>query len=630
MSAYPSYQYNYSGQGSPVRYYPPCPPPGPVLYYGPTGPRGIQGCQGVTGPMGATGWTGPTGRTGPTGPMGTTGYTGPTGPCSTGPPGPLGPTGPQAYVLIDPLSLPLHQLPRLPYASNGITTVPGGVIVPDGNPQTNWAPYYHTADSQSDSIDTPTPLFPYPYSGPPQVPWCAKQPYNIRYTTCNNINTATVLPPPATYPNTPVSSYLALSAGRTCGANRFITVRGCEDSLYVFVDVVPPGLWRPIKYTMYLWTNIFGEANENADGSPMCNVVVQGGLTDNQGGIAGPTGAYFMPPHITKLEWSASAEWLENSPSYYLTDGTSTYECKILLTPGNHTNPLATTVTNVLQGPTGPGGQGPTGPCCTGPPGDMGPTGDMGPKGDTGPTGPALTTFTLNTYYLGPPITKTPIGTIPPGVIPAYKYLWYPYWNSATTNPSQLITSPGTCAPLNNYTVFLFGCYQNNSDLPLPIYTPHPNEIAVWEGVGPDLLNASNPNANENVAVGVNIASNTQQVYALSEGSTISAFVYIPDDGQPIVPIQYSASFYAVDSSAGPTNLTPLTETTVTYTWTASAEWITYCLTTVNPNTPGLQDTFTSIFGSNYPGYFLTNTNRPIDGTRCVPLLIGANETKNK
>ena len=309
---------------------------------GPTGPIGPIG----TGPTGATGEgaPGPTGPisdsgTGPEGPLGPTGdsQTGPTGPTGPSPTGPTGPTGPTAtFVVVDPLALPLHQLPNLPFS-----IYQGFGQSPIINPSTIWQPYYHTADSQSAFGEGKTQCYPYPYNaaGPTA---CARQPYNILVTTCADISSVDPTGPfPASY-----ALYGATgTAPETCARRPLQPIQSC-DAVYAFVqDTIIPSVdvWRPIRYDMYCWTNAFGQPIADSLGSTGSNVVVQGSyLTPSGSGPTGPTGIYFMPPHITKVEWSATAEWLANSPTYPLTvdGGFTTIPCKILLTPGNHTSPI--------------------------------------------------------------------------------------------------------------------------------------------------------------------------------------------------------------------------------------------------------------------------------------------------
>ena len=378
------------GINSCIQYTPPCPPAGP------TGPPG--GGTGPIGPTGAvgggTGALGPTGIVGPTGPGGSgtgpTGIVGPTGPEGGG----TGPTGPQAIVIIDPLSLPLHQLPRIPYSIlQGFLNLPQGAI---GGQPTTWAPYYHTADSQSGVGEGPTPIFPYPYNNTVSIQ-CDRQPYSIRFCTCSDIDSAFNLP--GGYPTNAIQSYEVLQPGDTCKYLEPTSIQDC-DPVYAFV-VIPVSLeWRPIRYTMHLWTNATGSAiyESLTPSGPGFNIVVRGGQLDSGGTAIGATGTFFMPPHMIKLDWSATAEWLENSPTYFLTDDSGiVYSCKMLLTPGNHTNPFAST-TSILGGPTGP--------CCTGATGGTGPSGINGSGGgDTGPTGPTgagATGPTGTTGFTGP------------------------------------------------------------------------------------------------------------------------------------------------------------------------------------------------------------------------------------
>ena len=360
MSSYPSYKINY-GNGCPVmEYNPPC-CPCPPLFYGPTGMMGRTGpC--CTGPpnLGSTGFTGPTGLPGPSvnptgppevGPTGPTGpsssvETGPTGPTGIGlsspgptgpsgpntPTGPTGPTGTRTQVIIDPLPLPYHQMPALPFSSE---QDPLGGQSPIINPVTTWRPFYHIADSQSGPGDGPTPCYP---SLGGLVP-CARQPYRIHLSTCSLITNALSAFPP--YPATFILASPVLSPGNTCEASNTFPVSNC-DGLYAFVESISPSTdWRPIHYTVYCWTNVFGFFNPDVDGTLSSNVAIQGGsLSPSGSGVTGPTGTFFMPPHVIRFDFAATAEWLANSPDYFLTDGEIPAVCKMLLTTGNHTSPI--------------------------------------------------------------------------------------------------------------------------------------------------------------------------------------------------------------------------------------------------------------------------------------------------
>lgn len=310
------------------------------------------------------------------------------------------------------------------------------------------------------------------------------------------------------------------------------------------------------------------------------------------------------------------------------------------------------------QGPQGPPGyQGPQGP--QGYPGQPGPPGPQGfqgiqgptgPQGRTGPTGAAGATgatgniarYKLNTHYLTAAFARQYNGILYPA-----RYLWYPYWNYATTNPSWLVNyqGPNTCPPVNNeyacclpaneYSIFLFGCFKPAIEIPT---IPPPNNILIFPGVGPLFTPTMlQPNA-ECAEPGSNIAPNDQTfLKGLSQCSSIAAFAYIPV-GAPIKPVYYSASFYPVAADFTKTppiiSTTPLTDGSVTYTWSATAEWVNTCLTTGNPVNPGLFDLFYDTFdpaspNNPSPGNFFYQ-GQEIDTTRCVPLLIGANHTPNK
>ena len=343
---FPTYQIKHAGCGG-LEYSPPC-CPCPPLFYGPTGRAGPTGpcCTGPANPI-VTGSTGPTGLnggdvTGPTGPQDNAPPTGPTGPSITGPTGIAGPTGESILVPINPLALPLHQLPNIPFSIQQ-SPDPGQPQSPYQDPPTTWLTFYHTADSQSGPGDGPTPCYPYPYQSGQMD--CARQPYRIVISKCSFITDALNATPP--YPLTPFTGNYVLFEGETCKPSGGGIINSC-DAMYAFVESISPSTdWRPIHYRMHLWTNVFGQAIADADGSTNSNVVIQGGYADpSGGGITGPTGIYFMPPHITTLEWSATAEWLANSPDYYLTDGEIPFICKILLTTGNHTSPICVNINN--------------------------------------------------------------------------------------------------------------------------------------------------------------------------------------------------------------------------------------------------------------------------------------------
>lgn len=359
MSTYPSYKINYGNCCPSLEYNPPC-APCPPLFYGPTGILGYTGpC--CTGPANAgdTGFTGSTGPTGPNlsppgpqdiGPIGPTGpssstVTGPTGPTgialpspqgptaatgSTGPQGPTGPTGLLAQVPMDPLALPYYQLPALPFS---IEQDPLGGQSPFIGAFTEWTPFYFMADAQSGPTEGPTPC--YPVIG--GLSACARQPYRFFLASCRNVSQAVGAFPP--YPATFILANPNIGPGETCAVRSTFVADNC-DGFYAFVESISPSTdWRPIHYTVYCWTNAFGKAVADADGFPNSNVVVEGGYL-NPSGVTGPTGTFFMPPHIIKFEYSATAEWLANSPDYYLTDSEIPYVCKMLLTTGNHTSPI--------------------------------------------------------------------------------------------------------------------------------------------------------------------------------------------------------------------------------------------------------------------------------------------------
>jgi hypothetical protein len=485
------------------------------------------------------------------------------------------------------------------------------------NPDTTWSPYNHTADSQSGVGEGPTPLFPYPFgaSGPTG---CDRQPYRIWYTTCSNINAA-VSNPTSPYPATRILAQTALFPGETCrpsvvGSD---SIRTC-DPIYAFVeDVQGLGEWRPIRYTMHLWTNVFGYPRADADGLTGTNVVLQGSvLGPDNSGPTGPTGIFFMPPHLTKLDWSASAEWLQNSPTYSLTDGEINHDVKILLTPGNHTNPFATTVTNVLQGPTGPNSQGPTGP-----------NGETGP---TGPSGMALQKFLLDSHYLGAGF-QIYLDTISAGgpLFDKSKNFWYPYWNYATTQ-SFMLTNTITCSPTNEYTIFVASC--GTDALGTTVY-------ALWPGVGP-LVDGQQDNTPPSGPIGAtacgpilhNITGNPPPAPTLRITmplcSSIVAFAYVNPNIQTYPPVHYSASFYTVEAGTQlehPYRPFP-GSTPTTLTWSADTEWITTCL--ADPTSCGITQLFETLLGSGVTSF--TYNGVTINATDCIPLLVGANETRNK
>lgn len=298
-----------------------------------------------------------------------------------------------------------------------------------------------------------------------------------------------------------------------------------------------------------------------------------------------------------------------------------------------------------MQGFAGvPGPQGPLGP--QGPPGQAGPQGVQGQpglpgaQGPQGPTGPtiALANFPLNSYYMGAPIRKNVVPPTP-APIPAAEFLWYPYWNTATARPTELIPIldpiiERPCAPYNNYIIFLLGCYEGTSNdaMELPVY---PNNTVIWAGLGEDLSNTRCNTIGSNVTPFPSPLPGTVSlplVNALSRCSSLSAFIYVPVD-VPIDPVHYSASFYPIPyikqftTSLQPvpiTDLTAISETTVTYTWSATAEWINYWLTAPQS---GMSSFFLSRYGTASLIVNIDGNPQQLSTSRMVPLLIGANQS---
>jgi hypothetical protein len=275
-----------------------------------------------TGPSGSNGPTGPfgNGSTGPIGPTGPTGVTGPTGPTgSIGPTGQTGVTGPPGNNNTEPFPLPNHQLPRIPYS---IEIDPNNN--PILNPPTTWAVYYHTADSQSNGTAQP-PLYPFPISANTSLTdQCTNQPYFIYYATCQAINLA--LQNGAISPTNTISASIALEPNQTCFFREGGVFDDCS-TIYAFVNARAAG-YVPIKYTMYLFTGPFG--NNSVSNGQQPRFTPTGGVS--------PSSQVVMPPHMIKLEWAATTQWLSNIPSLWIDiDGGPAIEVKMLLTHTNHT-----------------------------------------------------------------------------------------------------------------------------------------------------------------------------------------------------------------------------------------------------------------------------------------------------
>jgi hypothetical protein len=578
-------------------------PTGPPGIVGPQGPQGIPGIQGPQGPQGIQGDTGPQGPQGDTGPQGLEGPSGTTGPTGFGATGAIGPTGPQAFVLIDPVSLPNHQLPPIPYS---VGFLPQNPPTPQPLPPTRWVPYFHTADSQSSATDGPTPLFPYPITLGGET-GCAKQPYQICYATCSMI-VSTLANGPIS-PGNPIRPFTALFSGQTCESNPSVQyIPDCE-AIYAFV-VARPNDYRPLKYTMYLYTGPFGNqevlpTDPQIDPTQQNSLQIQSQLADDS-----PYNKITLPPHITKLEWSCSAEWLENCPSLWGDFGIEGIkEIKILLTPTNHTNPFATTVTNVLQGPTGP--QGTTGP-----------TGFTGPTGVTGAAAP----IPLDAYKL--PFGIASGATGPTGIC------WFPLSSYAITEPNLASLTGADCLPGNLYPVFMVACqptvapppWQDPFDDISPQIalgvTGAPNcaPFANSQGLVPNLAFTLTPPAVPPPSFGIDPTYLPKRAC-----DSVSAFIYVdpaipPSSYQPIL---YSANWYFCDAEQRSLGMT------TDFKWSASVEWIQYCL-----SQGGLCAWFNAAYNLGLSPPFapgdITFTYAPgviIDAYYCVPLLVSANHT---
>jgi hypothetical protein len=223
------------------------------------------------------------------------------------------------------------------------------------------------------------------------------------------------------------------------------------------------------------------------------------------------------------------------------------------------------------------------------------------------------------------------------------EYLWFPYWNYATTQSFfQLGATQINCSPANEYTIFLFGCFNTGIQFPVPPSPPltPPETYAIWPGVGPHVAGQiSSPTLPISVTGGtgcggvlLNAAPNQKIVLGLSQCSSVAAFAYVPPTVTTIQPVHYSASFYPMRVTFGPTgtfNNTNFRNTQLTFQWSASPDWIQNYLTTPNPVNPGMTDLFENIFGPGITG-FTGPDGTIINSARCVPLLIGANEARSK
>jgi hypothetical protein len=366
---------------------------------------------------------------------------------------------------------------------------------------------------------------------------------------------------------------------------------------------------------MYLYTGPFGNqevlpTDPQIDPTQQNSLQIQSQLADDS-----PYNKITLPPHITKLEWSCSAEWLENCPSLWGDFGIEGIkEIKILLTPTNHTNPFATTVTNVLQGPTGP--QGTTGP-----------TGFTGPTGVTGAAAP----IPLDAY-------KLPFG-IPSGETGPTGTCWFPLSNYAITEPNLASLTGANCQPGNLYPVFMVSCQPFGSPQGDPYddvfpqiafgVTGAPNCAPFGNGLGaiPNLaytINVLQPPPPPPPPTPIPLYPNPQFLLKRACDS-VSAFIYVdpaipPSSYQPIL---YSAYWYFCNINK--VNLGMTTD----FKWSASVEWIRYCL-----SQGGLCAWFNAAYNLGLSPPFapgdITFTYAPgviIDAYYCVPLLVSANHT---
>lgn len=460
---------------------PPCPPPPCPLPLPPCPPQPSSGCllpPYVTGPQGPAGPTGPPGE------------------------GPTGPTGPLSVTLIDPISLPNHQLPPLPYS----VQVNLNTNNPIPLPATKWRPYYHSADSQSGVAQGPTPLFPWPINATSLQP-CDKQPYNIYYSNCNGVATLVTLG----Y----ITGLQALSQGNTCAIDTNAAVQpsfeDC-DAAYVFVEVKPTTAdYRPVKYTMHLYTGPRGDPTVFTQGEPQ--FTPSGPITPP---VPPPTQPNVMPPHVIRLDWGCSAEWLANSPSVLLStdNGLTVKEVKVLLTPTNHTSPLAQSSQFI---------QGATGPCC---------------GGATGAASPVILTHQYYPRLVDGSNSAISVTTASAICVPGYAY------------PFNI-----TCNPIQPYEIKLVDCDGN-------YIGPAGNNVLIPVGfncttlsIGAFTLSFCTPSA---------------------LGFALYGIVITGGPSPPTLPIQVDIwaqpTFDVRDAGGNPT--TDRVRSGIKFTWSASANWI--------------------------------------------------------
>ena len=305
-----------------------------------------------------------------------------------------------------------------------------------------------------------------------------------------------------------------------------------------------------------------------------------------------------------------------------------------------------------VQGPQGPQGiPGPLGPIGPqGAPGSLGPTGPLGLQGPQGTPGPQGVTGSDGVTGLqglqGIQGTTGPIGPTGPAVpipLDAYKLpfaipsgataptgtYWFPLSNYAITEPNLASLTGANCLPGSLYTVFMVACQPFGSP---PSPDPY-NDVFPQIAFG--VTGASNcaPFINgqgviPNLAYTINVLSPPQppptpnpQFLVKTACDSVSAFIYIdpaipPSNYQPIL---YSANWYFCDIAKANQGMT------ANFTWSASVEWIQYCL-----SQGGMYDWFNTVYNLAQPPsgtITFVSGGATIDVRRCVPLLVSTNHT---
>lgn len=300
--------------------------------------------------------------------------------------------------------------------------------------------------------------------------------------------------------------------------------------------------------------------------------------------------------------------------------------------------PQGVTGSDGVTGPTGlqglQGVQGVTGPDgVTGPTGLQGLQGIQGTTGPIGPTGPAVP-IPLDAYKLPFAI---PIGETAPDTNTSY---WFPLGNYAITEPNLASLTGANCLPGNLYTVFMVSCQPTGSPQGDPYDDTYP-QIALGVTGAPNCAAFGNGlGVIPNLAYTINVLQPppfpvpptpipgypNPNFLVKSACDSVSAFIYVdpntipPSSYQPII---YSANWYFCNIAKTNQGMT------VDFKWSASVEWIQYCL-----SQGGLCAWFNAVYNLGLSPPFapgdITFTYAPgvtIDAYYCAPLLVSANHT---